>query len=64
MDAFMFLSESTNTEVCVGAQEVLSEKSYGIKLSKTGAITDFTGPSPNLRKSPFLQKREKGKWKS
>lgn len=55
MDAFVFLSESTNTEVCVGAQEVLSEKSYGIKLSETGAITDFTGPSPNLRKSPFLR---------
>ena len=43
----MFLSESTNTEVCVGAQEVLSEKSYEVKLSTTGATTDFTGPSPN-----------------
>lgn len=64
MDAFVFLSEPTTTELCVGAQEVLLEKSYEVKLSKTGATTDFTGPSPNLRKSPFLQKREKGKWKS
>lgn len=45
-------------ELCIGVQEALLEKSYEETLSKTGATTDFTGESPDLRKS---QRKENGK---
>ena len=42
----------------MGVQEVLLEKSHKEELTKTGATTDFTGVSADLRKS---QRKENGK---
>lgn len=51
-------------ELWVGVEEVPLEKSYEVKLNKTGVTRDFNGISPALRKSHYFyikERKENGK---